>query len=330
MNKSFEELSAQASGLRERINRFREGLGHWFTGRQTAIDLMTVSAVAQEPLLLLGPPGTAKSDLVLKFKDALQINTDDYFEYMLTRFTEPSEIFGPVDIEQLKNGRYLRRSQGKLPEATLVFLDEVFKSNSAILNALLTIINERKFYQDGRAQPVPLKILFAATNHVPDHTELAALRDRFILHVPCDSLPETQFMTLLDTGLAAHTQRDLNQRPWAEGHAKLDDFLMAHRYLSHCFHQVETSVDGVERRDRDRFFPEERMREFRWIIRSLRHEDGLFISDRSIVKLYRLIRTQAWIAHGGQVETTDLQILGYVGGASQEVREKVHRVLGLD
>ena len=116
---------------------------------------MLVAAVAQEPLLLVGPPGTAKSDLVLKFKDALGLADEDYFEYMLTRFTEPSEIIGPIDISQLREGRYIRREQGKLPTARLAFLDEIFKSNSAILNILLTIINERKFYQDGDAAAGP-------------------------------------------------------------------------------------------------------------------------------------------------------------------------------
>ena len=140
---------------------------------------MVVAAIAQEPLLLVGPPGTAKSDLVLKFKDALGLGEGDYFEYMLTRFTEPSEIIGPIDIGQLREGRYIRREQGKLPTARLAFLDEIFKSNSAILNILLTIINERKFYQDGVPQPVRLRVLFAATNEVPEQGELAALKDRF-------------------------------------------------------------------------------------------------------------------------------------------------------
>ena len=179
--KSYEALAEEASALRERINRFRLALGRHFVGKQPLIDLMTVAAVAQEPLLLVGPPGTAKSDLVLKFRDALAIGEGDYFEYMLTRFTEPSEVLGPIDINQLREGRFIRRERGKLPTATVVFLDEIFKSNSAILNALLTIINERKFYQDGVPQPVKLKILFAATNEIPEHTELLALKDRFCL-----------------------------------------------------------------------------------------------------------------------------------------------------
>src|SRR5215204_5770584 len=95
---TFAELQAEAEEIRKKLDRFRTALGRFFVAKQELIDLMLVAAVAQEPLLLVGPPGTAKSDLVLKFKDALGIDENDYFEYMLTRFTEPSEIIGPIDI----------------------------------------------------------------------------------------------------------------------------------------------------------------------------------------------------------------------------------------
>src|SRR5665213_487626 len=170
---SFADLQTEAEDLRGRLNRFRKSLGRFFVNKQELIDLMAIAAVAQEPLLLIGPPGTAKSDLILKFKDALGISEEDYFEYMLTRFTEPSEIIGPIDINELRDGRYIRREQGKLPTARLAFLDEIFKSNSAILNILLTIINERKFYQDGKPQAVNLRVLFAATNEIPEQGELS-------------------------------------------------------------------------------------------------------------------------------------------------------------
>src|ERR1700675_1261583 len=198
---SFEELQTEAEELRGRLNRFRKSLGRFFVNKQDLIDLMMVAAVAQEPLLLVGQPGTAKSDLVLKFKDALGIVEEDYFEYMLTRFTEPSEIIGPIDINQLREGRYIRREQGKLPTARLAFLDEIFKSNSAILNILLTIINERKFYQDGAPQPVNLRVLFAATNEVPEQGELAALKDRFCLKAESRSVQENHFTELMDAGI---------------------------------------------------------------------------------------------------------------------------------
>jgi MoxR-like ATPase len=147
------DLQAEAEELRRRLNRFRTSLHRFFVKKEEIIDLMLVAAVAQEPLLLVGPPGTAKSDLVLKFKDALGVPSEDYFEYMLTRFTEPSEIIGPIDINQLRAGSYHRNIRGKLPAVRMAFLDEIFKSNSAILNILLTIINARRSSTRTACQP---------------------------------------------------------------------------------------------------------------------------------------------------------------------------------
>src|SRR5947208_10321389 len=248
---SYEQLQEDADGLRKRLNHFRTSLGRYFVDKQELIDLMLVAAVAGEPLLLVGPPGTAKSDLVLKFKDALGIADEDYFEYMLTRFTEPSEIIGPIDINLLREGRYVRREQGKLPTCRLAFLDEIFKSNSAILNILLTIVNERKFYQDGVPQPVRLRALFAATNEVPEQGELAALKDRFVLKAESRSVQEEHFTELIDAGLQAEVYRSLQQKPWAEGHATLDDVLKASRYLTYLFgHKLRVSRNE-ERNDRE-------------------------------------------------------------------------------
>ncbi len=328
----FDALAERAQELRTKINNFRLALNGYFVGKQKIIDLMTVCAVAQEPLLLVGPPGTAKSDIVLKFKDALSIPDSRYFEYMLTRFTEPSEIFGPIDINQLREGKYIRRERGKLPTAELVFLDEIFKSNSAILNTLLTIVNERKFYQDGVPVPVKLKILFAATNEIPEHAELGALKDRFCLKVPCRSVQDDHFFELLDAGLDGQTHKELGRKPWAEGHADLDDFLMANRYITMLMGQ-KTIEDGKEVRDRDRYFREELLREMRRLIKTLVREDEVFISDRKIIKLYRLIRTRAWILHGGAVERDDLILLSYLGETLEEVdllEEKVPKLLGIN
>jgi MoxR-like ATPase len=329
---TYDELAEEAPALRERLNRFRTALARHFVGRDDVVDLMTIAAIAQEPLLLVGPPGTAKSELVLEFRDALAIPEEDYFEYMLTRFTEPSEVIGPIDINLLREGRYVRRERGKLPTATLVFLDEIFKSNSAILNSLLTIINERKFYQDGVPQPVALKVLFAATNDIPEHAELAALKDRFCLKIACRPVQDTHFLELIDSGLDGQTSRELNQRPWAEGHATLDDVLKAHRYLTLQLAKRDESASDSPRRDRHTYFREELLGEMRRVIKTLVREDEVFVSDRKVVKLYRLLRTRAWLLHGGAVEREDLRLLSYLGETSEEVdllAEKVPKLLGL-
>jgi MoxR-like ATPase len=328
---TLDELQDEVEPLRQRLNKFRKSLGRFFVAKQELIDLMLVSAVAGEPLLLVGPPGTAKSDLVVKFKDALGVGEDDYFEYMLTRFTEPSEIIGPIDINQLRDGRYVRREQGKLPTARLAFLDEIFKSNSAILNILLTIINERKFYQDGVPQPVRLRVLFAATNEVPEQGELAALRDRFVLKAESRSVQEEHFTALIDAGLQAEVYRGLNQKPWAEGHAALDDILKAGRYLTYLFGRRQRGGRGEEQNDRQLFFPREVFQEFQRLVRTLVREHRIFVSDRKLVKLYKLFRVRAWLFSGGTVSRDDLRLLAYLGETHQEIdllREQVPALLG--
>lgn len=325
------ELSERSGALRDRINRFRLALGRFFVGKQDLIDLMCVAALAREPLLLVGPPGTAKSDLVLKFRDALGISEADYFEYTLTRFTEPSEVMGPIDVAELKEGRYIRRVQGRLPTSRMVFLDEVFKSNSAILNSLLTIINERKYYQDGTPLPVALEVLFAATNEIPELSDLAALRDRFCLKALCESVAQDHFLELIDAGLAFSTYKDLGQKPWAEGIASMEDFLAAHRYLSLSMAATRVGPEGEVLRDRHLFFPEARLQEFRRLLETLAREDGVFVSDRKIVKLYRLLRTRAWLLHGGRVERDDFRLLAYLGDTVEELQllqDKLPRLLG--
>jgi MoxR-like ATPase len=328
---SLADLQAEADAIRKKIERFRTSLGRFFVNKQEILDLMCVAAVAQEPLLLVGPPGTAKSDLVLKFKDALGVSESEYFEYMLTRFTEPSEIIGAIDIKELRDGKYIRRKDGKLPTATLVFLDEIFKSNSAILNILLTIINEKKFYQEGKPEPVPLRVLFAATNEIPEQGELAALKDRFVLKVLSRSVQDDYFQELIDAGLQGEAYKGLNQKPWQEGHATLEDFLKANRYLTYLFSRKTGDGRGEEQNDRQMFFPPDVFQEYKRLVKTLVREEKIFISDRKLVKLYKLLRTRAWLFSGGTVSRDDLRLLAYLGESHQEIdrlRERVPQLLG--
>jgi MoxR-like ATPase len=254
---------------------------------------------------------------------------------MLTKFTEPSELIGPIDLGRLKDGAYVRKVEGKLPRARVAFLDEIFKSNSAILNTLLTIINERKFYQDGRPTPVNLIMLFAATNIVPEFEELAALRDRFVLKA--ESFPvKDQFMdSLLEKGMANELNKSLGRRPWA-GLAELDDFLKLRRYLHLLMAGVsDRGADGGESaisRDRRHYFGDEVFDLFKRILRTLERENRVVVSDRKFIKLYQLIRARALLFHGGEVRREDLVLLRYIGDRNDDfavLREKVDALLRL-
>ncbi|OIP31553.1 MAG: AAA family ATPase [Deltaproteobacteria bacterium CG2_30_63_29] len=323
-------VSTQIDEIRDRINRARRTLATYFVNKAELIDLMTLCALAQEPLLLIGRPGTAKSDLVVKFCEALGLTGDEYFEYMLTKFTEPSEIIGPIDINLLKDGKYHRRVEGKLPCAKVVFLDEIFKSNSAILNTLLTVINERKFYQEGRPEPVEMRVLFAATNEIPEFSELDALKDRFILKAESTSVRDIAFDDLIEKGLRNEMYRVGNRKPWA-GLTSLDDFERFKAYVDQTMlNAVDEDAAGV---DRQRYFPDEVFSLFKRIIRTLEREEHIEISDRKVIKLYRLMRVRAFLFHGGVVTREELGLLKYVANRQQDielVRNKVTALLAIE
>ncbi len=321
---TFEELDREIDDVRERILRHGRHLQRWFVAREAEVELALVCACAQEPLLLVGPPGTAKSDLVLKLVESLGLGPEDYFEYMLTKFTEPSEILGPIDLEQLKGGRFRRRVEGMLPTAAVVFLDEIFKSNSAILNTLLTVLNERKFYQDGEPVPVAMKLLFAATNDIPEQSELEALADRFVLKIETRPVKDRAFDELVRAGMRNEALRAVGARPWADGPASLTDLLKFKRYMDLSF--------ADEGEERDRWCPPAVFAELRRVVRVLETEDKVYVSDRKVVKLYKLVRTRAFLTHGGAVQHDDLRLLRYIGNQRHElpvVEDKVNRLLGL-
>lgn len=168
-----------------------------FVGRDEVVDLIALAAVAGEHLFLYGPHGTAKSLLVRSFAAKVRCR---YFEYLLTRFSEPSEIFGPIDLVKLREGSVTTVVTGMLPEAEFAFLDELFNANSAILNNLLTVLNERTYRRGVESHRLPLITAFAASNHLPEDDALQALFDRFLLRCSVQALPRELLPGLLAAG----------------------------------------------------------------------------------------------------------------------------------
>ncbi|WDL99723.1 AAA family ATPase [Alicyclobacillus sp. ALC3] len=163
----------------DKIADIRTYLQTKFKERDEVVEGLLTALVANVHILLIGPPGSAKSAITVALSGL--IDGFDYFQWLLTKFSTPEELFGPYDLAKLKTGQYERITDGKLPTAHMGYLDEIFKANSAILNALLTVINERVFYNGTRRDVSPLKTLIGTSNEYPMEEELQAVFDRFML-----------------------------------------------------------------------------------------------------------------------------------------------------
>lgn len=182
--------------LKPRLQRIRDALAEGLIERDIPVRLAFLAALAGEHQLLIGPPGTAKSELARRLRLAFTGQT--YFERLLTRFSVPEELFGPLSIKALEEDKYQRQTDGYLPTASVAFLDEIFKANSAILNALLTLLNEREFDNGTHRVKTPLVSVVGASNELPQEEELLALYDRFLVRFHVGPVTDEGFGKLLD------------------------------------------------------------------------------------------------------------------------------------
>lgn len=286
-------LEDAARHLRHIIRNATTGL----VGREQLAELIVLAAVAQEHLLVIGPPGTGKSAVVRRVAQALG---GRYFEYLLGRFTEPSELFGAVDLKKLREGTVETDVTGMLPEADVAFLDEVFLGSTAILNTLLTVLNERRFRRGHTQVQCPLRVCVSAANGLPDDESLAAFGDRFLIHVFVDPLPDHQLETMLSGGWKSDQQTVLPEG----GLAHLD------------------TLSGM--------LKDVRLDDARPVlanaVRKLR-QAGIQLSDRRIVKSQRLMAAAAVLAGRLDATQADLWPLLYAL-PTRETQLNAREVLG--
>jgi len=278
-----------------RLAQLARALESRFLGKDEAIRLLLVTAMAGEHAVLIGPPGTAKSALIRTFARLLQAR---YFEYLLTRFTEPNEIFGPVDIMAFREGRYRRRTEGMLPEAEIVFLDEVFKSNSAILNALLTLLNERRLTSGGQVLSSPLISAFGASNEVPSDDALTAIYDRFLVRIRNENLDAYHFQNLLQKGLE-NEALGAGKEPTAP--------LVTARDLA------ELQLGLLQQTQ----FGEPFFAQYKGLVFQIRAE-GITLSDRRVVKLLKLFAASAFLDGRSEPNASDFFVLKHVWNAEDQ------------
>jgi MoxR-like ATPase len=262
-----------------------------FVGKDEIIDLLGVCLVGGENLFLMGPPGTAKSALV---QDLARRIDGRAFDYLLTRFTEPNELFGPFDIRKLREGELITNTEGMLPEAALVFLDELLNANSAVLNSLLMVLNERIFRRGRETRPLPLLLAVGASNYLPEDEALAALFDRFLVRVPCQNVPQEQLQNVLHAGW------ELDR---AAGAAPAATVSVAE------IGELQSVVRDV---DVTRVRPV-----YVELVQRLRHA-GISVSDRRAVKFQRLMAASALLAGRMAVEPSDLWTLRYTWDTEEQ------------
>ena len=281
----------------DKLQALRQELKGLFVERDEFVDGALAALLARQHVLLIGPPGSGKSMIVHALCE--RIAGASYFHWLLTKFTTPEELFGPVSLQGLERDRYYRVTDGKLPKAHIAFLDEIFKANSAILNALLSLINERVYHNDATPTPVPLDTLFGASNLLPESRDLDCLFDRFLFRYQVDYIEESDgFRSMLEApdearGSAGLSLADLEQARAEAGRVALGE-------------QVIAWLTEIRSRIRGR---------------------GLVVSDRRFRLCLSGLRAHAYLAGRSRVEARDLRLLQHMLWAVPEERGPIEEII---
>lgn len=276
----------------DKLNNVLNYVKNTFVGKNDVVDLLGICLLARENAFLYGPPGTAKSALVRTL--AKTVKDGKNFEYLLTRFTEPNEIFGPFDIRKLKEGELLTNTEGMMPEASMVFLDEIFNANSAILNSLLMALNEKIFKRGKETKNLPALMFVGASNVLPEDEALNALFDRFLIRINVDYVNPDLLQQVLLAGRKLENMVDI-ETP---------------EILSHEIKELQNLCRTVDLKSIYEVYLN--------AIITLRNT-GIAISDRRAVKLQNLIAASALICGRNEAILSDLWVLKHIWDTEEQI-----------
>jgi MoxR-like ATPase len=281
--------------------KFLEALWSPFVGREEEAKVITLALLSKEHVVLIGEPGTAKSALARRAAELLNAK---FFMYLLTKYTEPAELFGALDINALKQGVYKRITKDRLPESEIAFLDEIFNANSAILNALLSLLNERVIYDGYNVIKVPLRTLISASNRVPDEPELEALYDRLLLRHYAKPVGEEMWKNLIESAWELEfTTKWKVESPLMT----IEDLDKIYSYLT------EVDLSPVKSKLLKLY--------------AMLEEKGIHLSDRRKGKVLKIISAHALLNCRLKATEEDLIVLKYVAPKEIDDFEKVSALL---
>ena len=324
-----------ATNKHDRIEKLIEVLGSGLYEKETAVKLGLLTALAGESMFMLGAPGCAKSKIIRRIKEAFKADNKDgvkYFETLLNQFTTPEEVFGNISLKALngqfidENGKkiekeeYRRLTEGMLPEADIAFLDEVWKASPAILNTLLTIVNERKFHNGSKVMNVPLKALFAASNELPAKGKgLEALYDRFIFRLPVDFIKnEDDFFEMIDQ--PAHEEFKLNEedkkllisntelKEWAKEIDKVSLSEVSKQVISAIRKEMTLLNDAMSDEDK-------------------KNGELFEVGDRRWKKIAHILKTSAFLNDRNEVDLMDCSLIENCIWGTEKQQKKAKEIV---
>ncbi|MEM4490244.1 MAG: AAA family ATPase [Desulfurococcaceae archaeon] len=282
------------------INRFKSELEKPFIGRGEEALVITLALMTSEHVVLIGEPGTAKSALARRAADLLRAR---FFKYLLTKYTEPDELFGSLDILAFKVGKYVRVTKNKLPEAEIAFLDEIFNASSAILNTLLTLLNERVIYDGYNEISVPLWTLISASNTVPEEQEYQALYDRFLFRQFVKPVSEDKWLQLVEASWKIEKEGYRAPQPVLS----MEDL----KYINSIILSIDVS----------------KVKHTLIKMYAVLEDQGIHLTDRRKGKVLKTIAAHALLNGRTTAVEEDLAVLKYVAPSTREEAEKVYIIL---